>query len=249
MQFDLRGLVLLALPTISHAISLSDFSPRADNLPQSCEDVYEQQIPACTEDDFTSGQCSRACVSALYGLVQPVKQACGNKGVTGQNLIVAYLANAGPQQVCPNAPTEAPMGGGPWTSWAGGYPGGPGGWPHSSPTGAWTSHWPSTKTQTPTTAPTTTGTPIFSGSTEAASLNPSAATSLIVDTSSTPTTEPFSQTPTASPSGNAQTNYNDQSGGGSPFDTAGNMGGAASLSLPQTIVLLSTIAALVITFR
>ena len=50
-----------------------------------------------------------------------------------------------------------------------------------------------------------------------------------VDTSSPPSpTTPDSSTATSASSANAQTNYNDHSGGGSPFDSAGNMSNAAS---------------------
>lgn len=217
-----RNAALLALPTLIHAVSLADLAPRAENLPSECQKIYTMPIPGCNANDFKTADCSQSCVSALEALVTPIKQACGNHGITGQNLIVAYLLNVGPAQICSNAPAS--------------YTGGP-------PTGSWT---PYTSGSSPKTTKTEKST-VTSGVLTASSIKSHDSSTLLVDTSKTPTTGALqTSTSNALPS---QLNTNDHSGGGSPFDTAGNMGGAASLSVSTAITFLSAAVALFANFR
>lgn len=259
---------LLALPTMINAVALSDLKPRATDLPPACQQVYTEDIPGCTADDFKSRDCSSACFAGLEGLVQPIRDACGNQGVVGQNLIVAFLANVGPQQICtnfdashpsgavyPNGPL--PTGPGPWTQY------GPGGDHTWSGPGAGHTNWgsrtarPSSPAQatatsvpsvqlsssmTQTRAPKTTHTSThisYSGTSTATSVKKTGG-SLVYDTSSTPAATTASSTPsdTSLPT-NPQSSINDGSGGGSPFDTPGNT------ATPNTAVQIPFSSALI----
>jgi hypothetical protein len=66
------------------------------------------------------------------------------------------------------------------------------------------------------------------------------------------TTATLSQTAgttTSSAAGNSQTDFNDHSGGGSPFDTAGNMNAAPNVSISLGCTILSVAAAMLMALR
>jgi len=254
MRTILRSTAILALPALIDAVALSNMTPRATGLTDACQSIYTAQIPGCGPSDFTTLQCTPSCISALEALVAPIQKACGGQGVQGQNLIVAFLAGVGPQQVCHNADTATTT-------------------PTRSPT---TSTPKITKTKTPTTS----ATPKIIHSTSTAS-TAADASSLLVDASSSSsaadtttrkhtkvehTATPSSSAKTTSESsvvadrsttrakdkaskttsapGNYQTSFEDGSGGGSPFDTAGNlMNAAAGFSIPGLSVVLPALAA------
>jgi cytoskeletal protein RodZ len=65
----------------------------------------------------------------------------------------------------------------------------------------------------------------------------------------TATQSPTAGTTTSSAAGNSQTDFNDHSGGGSPFDTAGNMNAAPSVSLSLRWTILSVAAAMLMALR
>ncbi len=238
MRVILASTVLLALPSMINAVALSAMAPYAKNLPPACQSLYTAQISGCDANDFKTGQCSSSCQSALQALVQPILKACGGQGVSGQNLIVAYLAGLGPQQLCRNL-------------------GSPGTTSEESTTST-TQQW-TTPQQTTTSTPKAT---IVSSTSTAESAKET--TSLIADTSSpsavakttstkqktttkstssssatktsssrnaaqtTSKSSSTSSTSTTTSAGNSQTNLSDGSGGGSPFDTAGNLMNAAA---------------------
>lgn len=244
-----RDVAILALPALSNAVALSDMTPRATGLPSACNDVYTQEIAGCTPSDFQSRDCSQKCISGLEALVQPIQDACGGHGLEGENLVVAFLAGVGPQQICPNAPASTQ----PVTTKTSG-----------TTTAHKVTHTSSlvvdtsstmTETMLPSSSETTkahTRTTrtrhkiITSGTTTASSLP---TTSGIVADSSTPTSQ--TATEDSSPTGDSsQPIYDDGSGGGSPFDTEGNMMDAAStLSFSAALTLLSAMVALFATFR
>ena len=103
----IAAVAVAMLPTLASAVKLADMKPRASNLPTACDEVYQQQIDGCEPEDFMTQDCSSACYSALQALTEPIQDACGNEGISGQNLIVAYLANVGPQQLCSNGATSS----------------------------------------------------------------------------------------------------------------------------------------------
>ena len=247
MRVTLKEAALLALPTLSNAVSISDMTPRATGLSPMCEAVYTTQIYGCTPQDFQTQQCSSSCINALYGISQAISHAC--VGVTGQNLVTAFLAGVGPQQLCHNAggSTESP---GPPTNL-----------PQPTQT-----HWSPTIGSSTTTArkPTDTGSLLVdTSSTMTATIIPhktqtTSSSSETAQTTSktTPIAEqttakqsPTTGTTTSSAAGDSQTGLNDHSGGGSPFDTAGNMNAAPVVSLSLGCTILSAAAAMLMALR
>jgi len=251
MRKVLRTTAVLALPTLISAgsVHLSDMTPRAAGLPPACNDIYTAVIPGCSSADWMSFQCNPTCISSLNAMVAPIQKACGGQGIQGQNLVVAFLAGVGPEQLCHNA--------------------------GSATTGTTTTAAPTTKqTTTPsiisstTTARRPTGTDSLavdtsSTTTETSSTKSTQSTQKPRPTHTTPldvssssaaplTTTTKTASPTSSPSktttsqGSSETNLEDGSGGGSPFDTSGNlMNGAAGLSIPALSVVLPAFAAAV----
>lgn len=250
MRVTSRSAALLALlPALGNAVSLSDMTPRASNLPSACNKIYTSQISGCGVSDFTTQSCSDTCVEALQAMVGPIKQACGGQGLSGSNLIVAFLANVGPQQICPNA---------------------------EIPSSDSNSQQQSTPSPTPSPRPSPSSSPTEASTTTTAESSSAASQSLLVDSSSrtsltrTRTQRPsFSGTETAGPLSSSSTSTTDaassrtydpyaatssaaadtqddgqaaanaQSGGGSPFDDEGNMfSGADSLSSTSVLVSL-----------
>ena len=256
MQIQLRHLALLALPTLINAVSLSDMTPRATGLSDTCNAVYTTQIYGCGPDDFKTQECSQSCIGALYGLGRAIQQACSNQGIEGQNLVVAFLADVGPQAICHNADT----GHGGWTSTTA-----------SSTTKQSTHIKPSiisstttarkptqtssllvdtSSTQTQTIVPHRThkSQPTSQSSSSSSTVANTSGSGLAVDTSRTLSPNPTTRTSSAA--GSSQTNLNDHSGGGSPFDTPGNLANSASsISLSLASMFLSAAAALFATFR
>ncbi|KAF2863174.1 hypothetical protein K470DRAFT_140969 [Piedraia hortae CBS 480.64] len=94
--------ILLALP-FAAAVSLSDFPPRLSNLPPACQSIYKADIGACSASDFAGSGCSVGCIRALNDLTAPIKRDCGNHGIQGENIVVAFLDDEGPVSVCSNA--------------------------------------------------------------------------------------------------------------------------------------------------
>ncbi|KAK4993220.1 hypothetical protein LTR28_001132, partial [Elasticomyces elasticus] len=93
---------LLLLPYVV-AVTLSDFTPRIGNLQPSCEAVYMTDIAGCAPSDFTSRTgCSVSCIGALSNFTKSVQAACNGQGITGQNVVAAFLSGAGMQSLCPN---------------------------------------------------------------------------------------------------------------------------------------------------
>lgn len=90
----------LALET-ALAVSLNDFTPRVSNLPSACESIYTSQINGCQPSDFGGSGCSQSCINAFNRLQPAISSAC--QGVTGQNVLVAFMAGAGTKDLCPNA--------------------------------------------------------------------------------------------------------------------------------------------------
>ena len=252
MRISRRELALLALPTLSNAVSLADMTPRATGLPPTCEAVYTSQIYGCSATDFQTNQCSSDCINALYGVAQAISHACAGQGVTGQNLVVAFLAGVGPQQLCHNADGQA-------------HPTGP----PTSFTQPPQTHWSPTIGSSTTTArkatdsgsllvdtsSTMTQTIIPHRTKTTQSSQPTSTSSKTKPvaahtTHATPTQSPDSTTTTSSAVGNSQTNLNDHSGGGSPFDSPGNMINSASdVSTSMLSMVISAALALLAGLR
>ncbi|KAF7195647.1 hypothetical protein HII31_02965 [Pseudocercospora fuligena] len=221
MRSSWSTVALLALPATTLAVSLSDFTPRVSNLPPRCKAVYTQTVDGCSSTDFGQGGCSEACVEGLQAIAADVKSACGNKDITGQNIIVAYLAGSGPSSLCPNA--AAILGGsGSSSSDSDSSTSTPSTSASSPPSSSSSTSSMPSSTKASATSTTASSTETVSSLTTA----PASSTGLLVDTSSTPSS--------GSVSSSSQTD-DGQSGGGSPFDTPSN--GAALPSSPIAAIM------------
>ncbi|KAF1927799.1 uncharacterized protein M421DRAFT_15796, partial [Didymella exigua CBS 183.55] len=87
-------LVLLAsLAAATSDISLSQFTPRINNLPTECKAVYTSTIDGCTASDFSSSAtCSAQCVAGLTRIAASVKSGCRNVDV-GETSIIGVFQN------------------------------------------------------------------------------------------------------------------------------------------------------------
>ena len=209
-------------------ISLSNFTPRIDNLPTKCKTVYDTKIDACVSSDFALGAtCSSACVAGLTKIGAAVKTGCASVDVGETSIIGVFQNDLGIAALCPNNQQTTSS---------------------SSSSTAQTTLQTSTRTSTPVTTtaapPTSTTQPsrasssglnldtTATGATSTATENPTgAAPTLVTDPSSAP-----------SSGGNSQLSNSD-SGGGSPFDVVAT---GAAPQLRITTAALSTVVAAVL---
>ncbi|OCK90565.1 uncharacterized protein K441DRAFT_236201 [Cenococcum geophilum 1.58] len=104
--------VTLFLPlwaTAATAISLSNFTPRINDLPSACNTVYTQTIPGCQVSDFsTNAQCSKACINGLVQISAEVNSQCANADVSETSIIGVFLLGQGIPALCNIQVTTAP---------------------------------------------------------------------------------------------------------------------------------------------
>lgn len=243
MRLTTSQLALLALPALIDAVKLSDMTPRAQNLPSECSKIYTSEISGCAVSDFTASDCSQSCIRSLQSMVDPIQEACGGNGLSGQNLVVAFLAGVGPQQICKNAPDPSSSA----TSQQSTQRSSATSTNAPSTTTARSSRLETdsllTDTSRATSTRTSEKTPEFSGTQTVSSLQQDP--TFEPTTSAGPTTTESSPSSTESSSDNSQDNE-DQSGGGSPFDSEGNMYSGGADSLSSTSVLVSIAIAFII---
>lgn len=94
---------LIALPSLAFAVTLRDFTPRVDDLPEKCNTVYTQDITGCSDTDFTTGTCSTSCVRGLNAIAFSIEGACGSLDLEGVSVLSAFIEGKGPSSLCPNA--------------------------------------------------------------------------------------------------------------------------------------------------
>lgn len=198
-------------------ISLSNFTPRIDNLPAQCKTVYNTKIDACVSSDFSVGAtCSSGCLAGLGKIGAAVKTACTGVDVGETSIIGVFQNNLGIAALCPNNKQASSS---------------------SSPsstarttlqTSTSTSAAPATTTAAPPTSTAQVSSALSSG------LNLDTTATLAIPTSAAPTldTEP-SSAPTRTP-GNSQLSNSD-SGGGSPFDVVA-IGASPQLHLSKSVL-------------
>lgn len=112
----MSGLVAMGAASATSAISLSNFTPRIENLPGDCQAVYTREISGCVAADFTTqGQrCSANCVNGLVEISKAVTQACGSVDVPETSIIGVFLLGQGIPALCPGvqvttiAPSSTP---------------------------------------------------------------------------------------------------------------------------------------------
>lgn len=95
--------LLSLLAVLARAVSLSDFTPRVEDLSSQCDAVYNRQIKDCSASDLQTGDnCSVACISGLVAIAESVKSACANDDVAETSIIGVFLLGKGPQILCSN---------------------------------------------------------------------------------------------------------------------------------------------------
>ncbi|TKA23528.1 hypothetical protein B0A50_07106 [Salinomyces thailandicus] len=287
----MRTIALLSLPSIAlAAVTLANFPPVVpdSDLSSACKSLYHQQIAHCDVSDFINKEaCSKACVYALNDLTDDVIASCSNQGITGQNILVAYLNHDGVGSLCPGSKALLAAGGESENSAQSTQ--------QQATAADSTTQQATTKatsqTQTTSQAKSTvlTSTKIASSlsagsssvvATDSATrsvLPPSSLTSAVAsgaqitdasrtllttpapiaspsssstpllnyDTSSSPSGGGFSSAPTSTSSSVSGQYSDDRSGGGSPFDTQGNMASAASVIFaPAAVTIVLTMMAM-----
>ncbi|OCK85659.1 hypothetical protein K432DRAFT_400047 [Lepidopterella palustris CBS 459.81] len=100
-QHQAIALLLSLWATSASAISLSNFTPRVENLPSACEAVYDQTIAGCQASDFaTNAQCSKACINGLVAISQAVQSQCKDADVAETSIIGVFLQGQGIPSLC-----------------------------------------------------------------------------------------------------------------------------------------------------
>ncbi|CAI6332289.1 unnamed protein product [Periconia digitata] len=102
------ALMAVGVTLATQSISLSNFTPRIENLPITCQNAYESSIQGCTKDDF-GGSCSSSCIQGLNRITTVVVANCKSVNVPGNSIIGVFMAGGGVQALCPNVQaTTAP---------------------------------------------------------------------------------------------------------------------------------------------
>ncbi|KAJ4987656.1 hypothetical protein SVAN01_06823 [Stagonosporopsis vannaccii] len=204
-------------------ISLSNFTPRIDNLPAQCKTVYNTKIDACVSSDFSVGAtCSSGCLAGLAKIGAAVKTGCTGVDVGETSIIGVFQNDLGIAALCPNNRQTSSS--------------------SPSPTARTT-----LQTNTRTSAPaTTTAAP----PTSTAQSSSASSSGLNLDTTATlanpspSAAPPLATEPSSAPTGNGGNSQlsNSDSGGGSPFDVVA-IGAAPQLQLTKASlsVLLATV--------
>ncbi|RKF57066.1 hypothetical protein OnM2_077004 [Erysiphe neolycopersici] len=88
------------LPT-TYAVSLSNFQRlSSQDMTKNCEDVYNSDIPFCSQSDFTES-CSGRCITGLYAIAEEVSSSCADIPVTANTLLGMVLSGEMVNVLCP----------------------------------------------------------------------------------------------------------------------------------------------------
>ncbi|KAE8552011.1 hypothetical protein TMatcc_002015 [Talaromyces marneffei ATCC 18224] len=100
-------LILLLLSHNVASISLSQFQ-QIQGFSDSCENVWQEDIPGCIRHDFTvSNDCSRNCLAGVNIINAEVLVACAEARVNSNTLLGQFLAGFGVSALCGNSVTMA----------------------------------------------------------------------------------------------------------------------------------------------
>jgi hypothetical protein len=98
-------LILLLLSRHVTSISLSQFQ-QIQGFSDSCENVWQEDIPGCTKKDFaTSNSCSRNCLAGVNIINAEVLVACADARVSSNTLLGEFLAGFGVSALCGSSDT------------------------------------------------------------------------------------------------------------------------------------------------
>lgn len=98
-------LILLLLSRHVTSISLSQFQ-QIQGFSDSCENVWQEDIPGCTKKDFAaSNSCSRNCLAGVNIINAEVLVACAEARVSRNTLLGEFLAGFGVSALCGSSDT------------------------------------------------------------------------------------------------------------------------------------------------
>lgn len=183
-------LILLLLSRHVASISLSQFQ-QIQGFSNSCENVWQEDIPGCTKKDFaTSNSCSRNCLAGVNIINAEVLVACADARVSSNSLLGEFLAGFGVSALCGSSSTETATIADSTTATT-----------TAAKTSATSTSLTSVKSTTTTTAvqETTTQPSVVSTSAAATTSTPSSVTTSTTATSITDLTLSFTGTTTTSP--------------------------------------------------
>lgn len=99
-------LIFLLLSRHVASISLSQFQ-QIQGFSDSCENVWQEDIPGCTKKDFaTSNDCSRNCLAGVNIINAEVLVACADARVSSNSLLGEFLAGFGVSALCGSSGTQ-----------------------------------------------------------------------------------------------------------------------------------------------
>lgn len=215
-------LVAVGVTSASQSISLSNFTPRIENLPQACQTAYTTTIDGCSATDFNKDTgCSNGCVQGLVKISKLVTQQCGNVDVPETSIIGVFLLGKGIEALCPNIVVTT-IG--------------------SSSTQASKTTASSEQASSTTAAQTTQTTESTSSSSTAAATSVASSPNNPVAVPSSSASLSTSKPPAAKQTTNGQKS-NQDSGGGSPFDVQ-----AAGSSTPVSLCALTAMLGIAVVF-
>lgn len=224
----MTALTISGITSAASALSLANFTPRIENLPQQCQGVYTTPIAGCEAGDFTDrspgSTCSSACVSGLVAIMKAVESACATVDVPETSIIGVFLLGKGIPSLCPGIEvvTVSP----------------------SASVPARTTQAPA-KSTSEAQATTTSSKDDDEAETTSTSADPTSTSSVAAIDTSVPTTfatsapapETASQTSSARATTTAtQQKSNADSGGGSPFDVVATGGEVAVLPVKRWVL-------------
>lgn len=97
---SLQLILLLLLSRHVASISLSQFQ-QISGFSDSCENVWQEDIPGCTKKDFSSSNdCSRNCLAGVNIINAEVLVACAEARVSSNTLLGEFLAGFGVSALC-----------------------------------------------------------------------------------------------------------------------------------------------------
>lgn len=99
----IMALMAAGITLATQSISLSNFTPRIENLPISCQNAYQSAIQGCTKDDFApNARCSSTCIQGLNRITTVVTTNCKSVNVPETSIIGVFLRNKGVEALCPD---------------------------------------------------------------------------------------------------------------------------------------------------
>ncbi|PSN65715.1 hypothetical protein BS50DRAFT_396470 [Corynespora cassiicola Philippines] len=99
----MAGLMASGLTRAEGSVSLSNFTPRIENLPSQCQAVYTTPIDGCQSKDFTgqTSSCSSPCITGLIKISKSINEQCKSVDVPETSIIGVFLLGQGIQALCP----------------------------------------------------------------------------------------------------------------------------------------------------